>query len=44
MKQHRVQKSRTKGSSKTTTDTDVTPPADRREIRKDIARTWWPDA
>lgn len=42
MAQQRVRLQKTKRSSKT--DTDHTPATDRREIRKDIARTWWPDA
>lgn len=42
MAQQRVRLQKTKRSSKT--DTGQTPATDRREIRKDIARTWWPDA
>lgn len=44
MKQTQVAKAKAKRSSRTTDTTDETPATGRREIRKDIARTWWPDA
>jgi hypothetical protein len=44
MAQQRVRLQKTKRSSRTATDTDQTPATDRREIRKDIRRVWFPDA
>lgn len=42
MKQERVAKPRR--TSRTTEQRDEPPATDRREIRKDIARVWWPEA
>lgn len=46
MKQSREQahKRSSRKPSRTTEETDQTPATERREIRKDIARVWWPSA
>lgn len=44
MKQERIQRQPSRRSSQTTEQRDKTPATDRREIRKDVARVWWPDA
>ena len=44
MKQHRVTKPRTKRSTTEDDRHDETPATERREIRKDIARVWWPES
>jgi hypothetical protein len=44
MKQTRIQKTRTTQRSTTERNRPGTPATDRREIRKDIARVWWPES
>lgn len=44
MKQERVTRPKATRPSRTTEQRDETPATDRREIRKDIRRVWWPDA
>lgn len=44
MRQQRVIKPRTTKRSTTEDEQDETPATERREIRKDVARTWWPES
>jgi hypothetical protein len=46
MSRQRVQVQRKPQSTRSTTtrDRDRTPATDRREIRKDIAKVWWPES
>lgn len=43
-KQVRVTRKRTRSTTDRDDHHNETPATDRREIRRDIARVWWPDA